>query len=146
MQISSNLHSNVSRSTRINSSSVHTYIFVCFIRNSLRVTLQGFVTQKCNKYQYQYVKDFHMEYFVCHVMQEGINFLQLVLRNIYLEYFLAGAYAYLSFSGEITSCNAKVFLLLDINLKYMSTYFLFILSFVSLTSSEWSLGCSFHWW
>ena len=43
--LSSNLHSNVSRSTRINSSSVHTYIFVCFIRNSLRVTLQGFVTQ-----------------------------------------------------------------------------------------------------
>ena len=32
-------------STRINSSSVHTYIFVCFIRNSLRVILQGFVTQ-----------------------------------------------------------------------------------------------------
>ena len=39
---SSNLHSNVSRSTRINSSSVHTYIFVCF---TLRVILQGFVTQ-----------------------------------------------------------------------------------------------------
>ena len=30
-------------STRINSSSVHMYIFVCFIRNSLRVILQGFV-------------------------------------------------------------------------------------------------------
>ena len=29
-------------STRINSSSVHTYIFVCF---TLRVILQGFVTQ-----------------------------------------------------------------------------------------------------
>ena len=42
MQFSSNLHSNVSRSTRINSSSVHTYIFVCF---TLRVILQGFVTQ-----------------------------------------------------------------------------------------------------
>ena len=42
MQISSNLHSNVSRSTRINSSSVHTYIFVCF---TLHVILQGFVTQ-----------------------------------------------------------------------------------------------------
>ena len=42
MQISSNLHSNVSRSTRIKSSSVHTYIFVCF---TLRVILQGFVTQ-----------------------------------------------------------------------------------------------------
>ena len=42
MQITSNLHSNVSRSTRINSSSVHTYIFVCF---TLRVILQGFVTQ-----------------------------------------------------------------------------------------------------
>ena len=42
MQISSNLHSNVSRSTRINSSSVHTYIFVCL---TLRVILQGFVTQ-----------------------------------------------------------------------------------------------------
>ena len=42
MQITSNLHSNVSRSTRINSSSVHTYIFVCF---TLRVFLQGFVTQ-----------------------------------------------------------------------------------------------------
>ena len=40
--LSSNLHSNVSRSTRINSSSVHTYIFVCF---TLRVFLQGFVTQ-----------------------------------------------------------------------------------------------------
>ena len=36
----SNLHSNVSRSTRINSSSVHMYIFVCF---TLRVILQGFV-------------------------------------------------------------------------------------------------------
>ena len=43
VQCTSNLHSNVSRSTRINSSSVHTYIFVCFIRNSLRVILQGFV-------------------------------------------------------------------------------------------------------
>ena len=42
MQISSNLHSNVSRSTRINSSSVHTYIFRLFY---LRVILQGFVTQ-----------------------------------------------------------------------------------------------------
>ena len=42
MLFSSNLHSNVSRSTRINSSSVHTYIFVCF---TLRVFLQGFVTQ-----------------------------------------------------------------------------------------------------
>ena len=45
--LSSNLHSNVSRSTRINSSSVHTYIFVCF---TLRVFLQGFVTQKCNRW------------------------------------------------------------------------------------------------
>ena len=42
MQITSYLHSNVSRPTRINSSSVHTYIFVCF---TLRVFLQGFVTQ-----------------------------------------------------------------------------------------------------
>ena len=42
MQSSSNLHSNVSRSTRINSSSVHTYIFRLFY---LRVILQGFVTQ-----------------------------------------------------------------------------------------------------
>ena len=41
-QFTSNLHSNVSRSIRINSSSVHTYIFVCF---TLRVILQGFVTQ-----------------------------------------------------------------------------------------------------
>ena len=41
-QFTSNLHSNVSRSTRINSSSVHTYTFVCF---TLRVILQGFVTQ-----------------------------------------------------------------------------------------------------
>ena len=39
------MYSNVTTSTRINSSSVHTYIFVCFIRNSLRVILQGFVTQ-----------------------------------------------------------------------------------------------------
>ena len=46
MQISSNLHSNVSRSTRINSSSVHTYIFVCF---TLRVILQGFVTQNATQ-------------------------------------------------------------------------------------------------
>ena len=45
MQISSNLHSNVSRSTRINSSSVHMYIFRLFY---LCVILQGFVTQKCN--------------------------------------------------------------------------------------------------
>ena len=45
MQISSSMYSNVTTSTRINSSSVHTYIFVCFIRNSLRVILQGFVTQ-----------------------------------------------------------------------------------------------------
>ena len=36
------MHSNVSRSTRINSSSVHTYIFRLFY---LRVILQGFVTQ-----------------------------------------------------------------------------------------------------
>ena len=43
MQISSSMYSNVTTSTRINSSSVHTYIFVCFIRNSLRVILQGFV-------------------------------------------------------------------------------------------------------
>ena len=42
MQFTSNLHSNVSRSTRINSSSVHTYIFRFFY---LRVILQGFVTQ-----------------------------------------------------------------------------------------------------
>ena len=106
------------------------------------------VAETCRqlKYQYQYVEDFHMEYFVCNVMQEGINLLQLVLRNIYLEYFLAGDYAYLSVSGEIISCNAKVFLLLDINLKYMCTYFLFSFSFVSLTSLEWSFGCSFHWW
>ena len=41
-QFTSNSHSNVSRSTRINSSSVHMYIFVCF---TLRVILQGFVTQ-----------------------------------------------------------------------------------------------------
>ena len=33
IQFSSNLYSNVTTSTRINSSSVHTYIFVCFIRN-----------------------------------------------------------------------------------------------------------------
>ena len=32
-------------STRINSSSVHTYIFVC---STLRVILQGFVDPKCN--------------------------------------------------------------------------------------------------
>ena len=42
MQISSSMYSNVTTSTRINSSSVHTYIFVCF---TLRVILQGFVTQ-----------------------------------------------------------------------------------------------------
>ena len=41
-QFSSTLCSNVSRSTRINSSSVHTYIFRLFY---LRVILQGFVTQ-----------------------------------------------------------------------------------------------------
>ena len=33
-------------STRINSSSVHTYIFVCF---TLRVILQGFVTQNATR-------------------------------------------------------------------------------------------------
>ena len=33
-------------STRINSSSVHTYIFVCF---TLRVILQGFVTQNATQ-------------------------------------------------------------------------------------------------
>ena len=45
MQISSNLHSNVSRSTRINSSSVHTYIFrlFYFACNSTRVC-----DPKCN--------------------------------------------------------------------------------------------------
>ena len=47
MQTTSNLHSNVSRSTRINSSNVHTYIFVCF---TLRVILQGFVTQNATDY------------------------------------------------------------------------------------------------
>ena len=33
----SNLYSNVTTSTRINSSSVHTYIYVCFIRNYIPV-------------------------------------------------------------------------------------------------------------
>ena len=98
------------------------------------------------KYLYQYFKDFHIEYFVCNVMQEGINLLHLPLRNIYLEYFLACDYAYQSVCGEISWYNAKVFLLMDINLKYMCTYFLFTFCFVSLTSSEWSFGCSFHWW
>ena len=42
MQISSSMYSNVTTSTRINSSSVHTYIFRLFY---LRVILQGFVTQ-----------------------------------------------------------------------------------------------------
>ena len=69
------------------------------------------------KYLYQYFKDFHMEYFVCDVMQEGINLLHLPLRNIYLEYFLACDYAYRSVCGEISWYNAKVFLLMDINLK-----------------------------
>ena len=44
-------------STRINSSSVHTYIFVCF---TLRVILQGFVTQNatitCSKLSLSYVE------------------------------------------------------------------------------------------
>ena len=35
-------------STRINSSSVHTYIFVCF---TLPVILQGFVTQNAKEYR-----------------------------------------------------------------------------------------------
>ena len=35
-------------STRINSSSVHMYIFVC---STLRVILQGFVDPKCNNHQ-----------------------------------------------------------------------------------------------
>ena len=43
-------------STRINSSSVHTYIFVCFIRNSLRVILQGFVTQNATLLESQVAK------------------------------------------------------------------------------------------
>ena len=48
MQFTSNLHSNVSRSTRINSSSVHTYIFrlFYFACNSTRVC-----DPKCNKDQ-----------------------------------------------------------------------------------------------
>ena len=54
MQITSNLHSNVSRSTRINSSSVHTYIFVCF---TLRVFLQGFVTQNATTCSFQQEMD-----------------------------------------------------------------------------------------
>ena len=88
------------------------------------------------KYLYQYFEDFHIEYFVCNVMQEGINLLQLPFRNIYLEYFFACDYAYRSVCGEISWYNAKVFLLMDINFKYMCTYFLFTFCFVSLTSSE----------
>ena len=42
-------------STRINSSSVHTYIFVCFIRNSLRVILQGFVDPIMQHFSYTYL-------------------------------------------------------------------------------------------
>ena len=56
-QFTSNLHSNVSRSTRINSSSVHTYIFVCF---TLRVILQGFVTQNATTL-------YEMSFFIIHV-------------------------------------------------------------------------------
>ena len=51
MQFSSSMYSNVTTSTRINSSSVHTYIFVCFIRNSLRVILQGFVDPIMQQFQ-----------------------------------------------------------------------------------------------
>ena len=39
--LSSNLYSNVTTSTRINSSSVHTYICVCFIRNYIPVTFSN---------------------------------------------------------------------------------------------------------
>ena len=45
IQFSSNLYSNVTTSTRINSSSVHMHIFIC---STLRVILQGFVDPKCN--------------------------------------------------------------------------------------------------
>ena len=98
------------------------------------------------KYLYQYLEDFNVEYFVCDVMQERINLVHLPLRNIDLEYFLACDYAYQSVCGEISWYNAKVILLMDINLIYMCTYFLLTFCFVSLTSSEWSFGCSFHWW
>ena len=43
--LTSSMYSNVTTSTRINSSSVHMYIFVC---STLRVILQGFVDPKCN--------------------------------------------------------------------------------------------------
>ena len=45
IHFTSSMYSNVTTSTRINSSSVHTYIFVC---STLRVILQGFVDPKCN--------------------------------------------------------------------------------------------------
>ena len=45
MQFSSNLYSNVTTSTRINSSMYICTSFVCF---TLRVILQGFVDPKCN--------------------------------------------------------------------------------------------------
>ena len=64
MQISSNLHSNVSRSTRINSSSVHTYIFVCF---TLRVFLQGFVTQNATVISHLFPPDDEEEEEYAHV-------------------------------------------------------------------------------
>ena len=74
MQISSNLHSNVSRSTRINSSSVHTYIFVCF---TLRVILQGFVTRNATQTWsmrsiYQFISC-DMFYQICRQMHAGHN-------------------------------------------------------------------------
>ena len=66
------------------------------------------------KYLYQYFKDFHIEYFVYNVMQEGINLLHLPLRNIYLEYFVACDYACQSVCGESSWYNAKVFLVMHI--------------------------------
>ena len=48
------MDSNVTTSTRINSSSVHTYICVCFIRNQYNtypIFNTGFVDPKCNSHR-----------------------------------------------------------------------------------------------
>ena len=79
MQFSSSMYSNVTTSTRINSSSVHTYIFVCFIRNSLRVILQGFVTQNATLPNYSYQSSGYQQSFADY-QEHPINF----LRSTYL--------------------------------------------------------------
>ena len=74
-------------STRINSSSVHTYIFVC---STLRVILQGFVDPKCNMLHFGSTNPVIRMYILMLDTRNGLEFLMkqtkmyvCTLKNIY---------------------------------------------------------------